>query len=148
VLVFDPDGRVLLIHYVARRKDGEFAFWLTPGGEVEADETPVEAAVRELCEELGLKLTVVGPDRVESNRFEHLLEWVENTDYFFHAECAVHEPHLVGVTADEIRMMREIRWWSAAEIEASEERFFPADLAVWMRTVWTQVATEKRVNPA
>jgi hypothetical protein len=29
--------------------------------------------------------------------------------------------------------MKEIRWWSEAEIEASEERIFPANLAERMR---------------
>jgi hypothetical protein len=33
------------------------------------------------------------------------------------------------VTAEEIEMMKEIRWWGAEEVEASTERIFPADLA-------------------
>jgi 8-oxo-dGTP pyrophosphatase MutT (NUDIX family) len=136
VLVFDSAGWVLLIRFVVQRSDGEFIFWLTPGGEIEGGETPVEAAVRELREELGLEVAVVGPDREESNCFEHLGGMVDNTDYFFYAECEVDAPRLMGVTADEVAAMREIRWWSAAEIEGSEERFFPADLAEWMRAVW------------
>jgi 8-oxo-dGTP pyrophosphatase MutT (NUDIX family) len=136
VLVFDPVGRVLLIRFVVLRSDGEFVFWLTPGGEIEEGEAPVEAAERELREELGLEVAVVGPDREESNCFEHLGGMVDNTDYFFHAECGVDAPRLMGVTGDEIAAMREIRWWSAGEIEGSAERFFPVDLAVWMRTVW------------
>lgn len=136
VLVFDPVGRVLLIRFVVQRSGGEFVFWLTPGGEIEEGEAPVEAAVRELREELGLEVAVVGPDREESNWFEHLGGMVDNTDYFFHAECGVDAPRLMGVTVDEIAAMREIRWWSAAEIEGSAERFFPVDLAAWMLTVW------------
>jgi 8-oxo-dGTP diphosphatase len=136
VLVFDPVGRVLLIRFVVQRTDGEFIFWLTPGGEIEAGEAPLEAAVRELREELGLEVAVVGPDREESNCFEHLGGMVDNTDYYFHAECGVDAPCLMGVTLDEIAAMREIRWWSAAEIEASAERFFPGDLPAWTRSVW------------
>ena len=135
VLVFDPVGRVLLIRFVVQRSDGEFVFWLTPGGEIEEGEAPVEAAVRELREELGLEVAVMGPDREESNCFEHLGGMVDNTDYFFHAECGVDAPRLMGVTVDEIAAMREIRWWSAGEIQGSAERFFPVDLAAWMVTV-------------
>jgi 8-oxo-dGTP pyrophosphatase MutT (NUDIX family) len=136
VLVFDRAGRVLLIRFVVQHSDGEFVFWLTPGGEIEVGEAPLKAAVRELREELGLEVAVAGPDREESNCFEHLGGMVDNTDYYFHAECGVDAPRLMGVTVDEIAAMREIRWWSAAEIEASGERFFPVDLAVWMRAVW------------
>jgi 8-oxo-dGTP diphosphatase len=136
VLVFDPVGRVLLIRFVVQRSDGEFVFWLTPGGEIEEGEEPVEAAVRELREEVELEVAVMGPDREESNCFEHLGGMVDNTDYFFHAECGVDAPRLMGVTVDEIAAMREIRWWSAADIAGSAERFFPVDLAAWMLAVW------------
>ena len=139
VLVFDPVGRVLLIRFVVVRSDGEFCFWLTPGGEIEAGETPIEAAVRELKEELGLDLTVVGPDCEEANCFEHLGEMRENLDFFFHAECEVDMPRLMGVTEEEIRVMREIRWWSAVAIEGSDERFFPVDIAERMRSVWSRM---------
>ena len=38
VLLFDDQGRVLLIHFVIPRSDGPFAFWGTPGGGVEPGE--------------------------------------------------------------------------------------------------------------
>ena len=131
---------MLLIRFAVARSDGEFVFWLTPGGEIEAVETPVEAAARELQEELGLELSVMGPIYEETNRFEHEGEMRENTDFFFRAECEVDAPRLVGLTPQEIRVMREIRWWSAEEIEASEERFFPVDLVVRMQSVWSNPA--------
>ena len=71
VMVFDPAGRVLLIRCVVQRADGELVFWLTPGGEIEAGETPLEAARRELREELGLEVNVVGPVYEEATQFEH-----------------------------------------------------------------------------
>jgi hypothetical protein len=40
---------------------------------------------------------------------------------------------LIGVTTDEKEIMKEVRWWSEAEIEASEERIFPVGLAERMR---------------
>lgn len=122
---------MLLIYFVVPRPEGPFAFWLTPGGEIEADETPAEAARRELREELGLSAAVAGPVYTERNRFEHQGEMRDNTDFFFTARCAADAPRLAGLTPEEIRVMREARWWSADEIEkavAAGTRFFPVDI--------------------
>lgn len=132
VMVFDPAGRVLLIRCAVMRADGEFSFWLTPGGEIEAGEEPHAAAVRELREELGLEVEVVGPVYTEANQFEHQGEMRDNLDFVFAARCAAEAPVLRGVTADEIEMMKDIRWWTVEEVEAaiaSGARIFPVDLA-------------------
>ncbi|GAA0628345.1 NUDIX hydrolase [Sporichthya brevicatena] len=52
VLFFDPDGRVLVVK--PTYKDA----WDVPGGYVNVDETPREAAVREVKEELGLDVAL------------------------------------------------------------------------------------------
>lgn len=80
VMVFDPAGRVLLIRFAVMRADGEFAFWLTPGGEIEAGESPLQAGVRELREELGLDVEVVGPVYEEATQFEHQGEMRDNLE--------------------------------------------------------------------
>jgi len=49
-LLIDPQGRTLLV-----RKRGTVAF-MQPGGKIDAGESPVEALVRELHEELGLRI--------------------------------------------------------------------------------------------
>ncbi len=141
MMVFDPAGRVLLIRFVIERSSGTLIFWLTPGGEIEAGETPMEAAARELREEVGLECPVAGPVREQRNQFEFEGEMQDNTDYFFRAACAVDAPKLTGFTPQEIRLMREIRWWSAEEIEASAEQFYPVDLAEWVRRVWGDIRT-------
>jgi len=144
-MVFDPAGRVLLIRCAVMRSDGEFVFWLTPGGEIEPNEEPIDAARRELCEELGLEVEVVGPVYTQSNQFEHQGEMRDNLDFVFTARCAADAPVLRGVTADEIEIMKEIRWWTAEEVEASlarGERIFPVDLVARMRDAAQRLNTD------
>ncbi|WP_429628671.1 NUDIX hydrolase [Tunturiibacter psychrotolerans] len=133
VMLFDEAGNVLLIRFVVPRVDGEFVFWALPGGEIEAGETEIEAAVREVREELGLELAVTGPVYCDRNQFLHQGEMQDNTDFLFRAKCRREEPRLIGVTADEREIMREIRWWSEEEIATSREKIFPENLAERMR---------------
>jgi 8-oxo-dGTP diphosphatase len=132
-MLFDEGGAILLVRFVVPRAEGEFVSWALPGGEIEAGETEVQAAEREVREELGLELKVSGPVYCDRNQFFHQGEMQDNVDFLFRAERRREEPRLIGVTADEKEIMKEIRWWSEAEVEASEERIFPANLAERMR---------------
>jgi 8-oxo-dGTP diphosphatase len=142
-MLFDEAGSILLIRFVAMRPDGEFVFWALPGGEIEDGETEMAAAVRELQEELGIAVKVEGPVYRDANQFWHQGEIQDNTDFLFRAQCRREEPKLMGVTAEEIAMMREMRWWTAEEIEGAEERIFPADLGERMREVQRQGAVNQ-----
>jgi 8-oxo-dGTP diphosphatase len=142
-MLFDEGGSILLIRFVAMRPDGEFVFWALPGGEIEDGETEMAAAVRELQEELGIAVKVEGPVYRDANQFWHQGEIQDNTDFLFRAQCRREEPKLTGVTAEEIAMMREMRWWTAEEIEGAEERIFPADLGERMREVQRQGAVNQ-----
>ena len=133
VFLLSPAGEVLLIRFAVPQPDGEFVFWVTPGGEIEDGETEMEAARRELREELGLDLELHGPVLEESNEFVHQGEWRANTDYFFTVVCSREAPVLMGYTSDEIAIMKEIRWWSVDELEETAEKIFPASLSAWIR---------------
>ena len=132
-MLFDEDGAILLVRFVVPREGGEFVFWALPGGEIENGETEIEAAAREVREELGLELKVAGPVYCDSNQFFHQGEMQDNVDFLFRAECGREEPLLIGLTMDEREIMKEVRWWSEAEVEASEVRIFPEGLAGRMR---------------
>lgn len=54
VLAFDDEGRVVLVRHA------EYEQWTTPGGAVEPEEVPADAAVREMFEETGLHVRIDG----------------------------------------------------------------------------------------
>jgi len=149
IFLFNEADEVLLIRFVAEREDGPFVFWVTPGGEVEGGESELAAAQRELLEELGLSVALVGPVHQESGgTYTHLGETVRNFDTFFAARCGREEPKLAGVTADEIALMREARWWSFAELAETAERVFPDRLVELGRRVLGEVFPGKSPSDA
>jgi len=54
VLAWDDDGRLLMV------QEKQTGLWQTVGGAVEPDEAPVEAAVREAEEEVGVRVQLDG----------------------------------------------------------------------------------------
>jgi len=56
-VLFDSDGRILLVR---RGRPPEAGRWSVPGGKCEPGETTAQACVREVSEETGLQVEVVG----------------------------------------------------------------------------------------
>jgi 8-oxo-dGTP pyrophosphatase MutT (NUDIX family) len=149
VLLLDPLDRVLLIH---ERIEGG-THWLTPGGGVEPGEDLAAAAVRELYEEIGLRLeldSVSGPPVHQQRRTWH---WqgtgYDQTDHFFVlrvAERPVIAP--AALTAMEQQTLLTTRWWSADELRATTDVVEPPDLAdVLDRLVATDGPPAPRLVP-
>ena len=137
VLLFDPSGDLLLIRFRAESNGRMLTFWVTPGGEIESGEEPEEAAARELYEELGLTAPLIGPVHEEQGgEYVHLGERVSNEDVFFATVCERGAPKLAGVTADEVRLMQEARWWSPEALATTAETMYPARLAEVAARIW------------
>jgi 8-oxo-dGTP diphosphatase len=56
-VVFDEADRVLLVHH------NKVRLWLYPGGHIDPNEDPAQAAVREVREEAGIDVEIIREDR-------------------------------------------------------------------------------------
>ncbi|HEY2070919.1 MAG TPA: NUDIX domain-containing protein [Rhizomicrobium sp.] len=129
VILLDDAGRVLLIRFVIPRSDGPFAFWATPGGGVEPGESDLDAARRELREELGLETDLAGPINEITAIFEFGGEMVEQTDVFFIGRIGGGEFQPSGIDEAERAALQATRWWLADELGQADAPVFPAGLA-------------------
>lgn len=135
IILMNELKQVLLIRFAVERENQPFTFWATPGGGVEHNETDLEAARRELMEELGLDIEFFGPVHSHTSDFEHEGEMISNSDVFFVGKSALSIPELKFVTEAERAAMKEIRWWSLTEIERAVEVIFPNDFGRILRTI-------------
>jgi 8-oxo-dGTP pyrophosphatase MutT (NUDIX family) len=131
-LVYDAEGRVLLVQY-QRPVDAE-TWWGTPGGGIDPGESHEAALRRELLEEVGLATYELGPQV-----FEHVGEfsWAkrlyqqQNTTYLVRVNA--HEPRAtIDLAAEGVVA---VRWWSVDELASSCEQFAPPDLPERVRTL-------------
>lgn len=128
LIILDPTGAVLLFHFVMA--DGR-RFWATAGGGLEAGETFLDAARRELAEETGFEADIEETPVFE-RRFPFPLhdgEVVDGHEFGFVVRAARAEPSSANWTELEREMMTRHRWWTPAEIRASAEIFYPSDMA-------------------
>ena len=70
-ILLDRTGRVLLIRFAVPRDGKTFIFWATPGGSVKLGETDLQAAQREIKEELAVEIVLAGPIHTSVDEFIH-----------------------------------------------------------------------------
>lgn len=139
VLPVDEWGRVLLLHgFDPARPDRRY--WFTIGGALEDGEAPREAAVRELFEEVGIPARVeefTGPHGTGTIEFSFAGYAITQDQTFF--AIRVDRPEVSFEHMEQIEKDTTLgyRWWSAEELEATDELYFPEDLAVILRRITT-----------
>lgn len=126
VLVLDHEGRILL--FQDSDPGAGDSWWITPGGGIDPGETEHETVLRELAEETGLQLTtgdVIGPLARRHVRHGYSDQVVEQDDAFYAVRVPAFEIDTAGHTEEEQVTILASRWWTLAEVAASDDEIWP-----------------------
>jgi 8-oxo-dGTP pyrophosphatase MutT (NUDIX family) len=134
VVVLDPYDRILLFH-ASDVVDADLGtWWELPGGGMEAGETYVETAIRELREETGIDVV---PDQVSAPTWRRTATFRYRGERRLQHEVVVTARLDAAATVDvsgqldyELEDYATSRWWPVSEVRASTDRFYPGRLPV------------------
>ena len=127
-LVVDEGSSVLLLRWARTVRS---SFWITPGGGIEPGETPEQTLHRELREETGLRAPELGP-RLWTTEFVMPTRagWCRQHETVYLVRAARADVTVPDLVHENIH---EHRWWSVAELEASDALFGPTRLPELVR---------------
>ena len=128
VVLLDREDRILLMkgRLPGLPRPGA---WFTVGGGVEAGETYLDAAAREIQEETGILDFSLGPVVWVREGVLNLPEPTLLTEQYVVARCDGIEPDRTGWNAIERELIDDIRWWTLQELITTSDRVFPPGLA-------------------
>lgn len=133
LIVLSPENHVLLFNFC--HKDDALsgkAYWATPGGGLEHNESFEQAALRELLEETGLIRTAAGT-QIASRTFTMMLPSGENVlaeERFFIINTNKSEIDCSRWSSNEKKVIRDHYWWTIEELRDTNEIIFPLDLII------------------
>jgi len=129
VLLADAADRVLLFSAFEHDQETGRPFWFPPGGGLDPGEEYEDAALREVFEETGIRLT--GPGAciwLREHDWSLQGTWVRSVERYFFARVTGSEVIRDNWTELEVQAIRECRWWGFDELLASTDIFVPRDL--------------------
>ncbi|MCK9875585.1 NUDIX hydrolase [Frankia sp. Ag45/Mut15] len=130
VLLVDPTDAVLLIRSHDPSLDAAPSWWHVPGGGLDPGETPEQAAVREIFEEVGYRLADTGqPVATRRTSFTYLGRDYRQAETFYAVRVPHRpEPDASRWTETERRSILGWSWWTAAELRVTGDTVYPTGL--------------------
>jgi 8-oxo-dGTP pyrophosphatase MutT (NUDIX family) len=131
VLLIDAHDRVLLFQGWDPQYADRGQWWFTPGGGLEAGETPAQGAARELQEETGL---VVDPAALGATVHQRVttFPWgdvvFEQSEDYFVLRVDSHDVDTSGFDEVETAAVIGHRWWHREDLAVTAERYYPGEL--------------------
>ncbi|GAB3436398.1 hypothetical protein GCM10027517_06460 [Phycicoccus ginsengisoli] len=130
VLVVDPGGWVLMIHGFDPHAP-RTTYWYTVGGGVDAGESDLDAAVREVWEETGLRVDpsrLLGPVHEDDVVFPFEGRTVVQQQVFYLLQTERFEARPAAFEETELRSTLEVAWVDPSEREDRGETVYPSGL--------------------
>lgn len=118
VFVIDPATKKILLVF-----HNKFKKWVQPGGHIELDETPEETALREVYEETGLKVQIIGEHFPREDDFIRPLGIQKNrgSDGELHIDIIYAAIPISVIDVNNFdEEIGDVRWFSREELEEIE----------------------------
>ena len=145
-LVLDPDDRILLVRFVNPETGEEF--WATPGGGLDPGEDLETGLRRELREETGLEDFELGPVVwTRRNVFPWAGRTLDQSEQIALVRTPAFDPRPELTTEQLVdEGVHELRWWTLAELEASDASFAPRRIVRFLRQLLEEGAPRAPID--
>lgn len=133
IVLLNDENKIILLKFIEPNR----SFWLTPGGKIEHNETPLQAARRELYEETGITAAEfiephswyyegIAPLNGTSTLFK---------EHIFFARTYTSHTTNEHLNEDKKEIIEEYKWWDLNALIASREIVYPRGLAEALKPI-------------